>query len=147
MTTQDLIQVLQASIAPTVLISGVGLLLLSMVNRLARPIDRIRLLGRELKTASKQEAALLQEQIDILYKRCQLLQKAISLAIASIVCVSLIILLLFSTHIFNLNLSAAVEIICTLGLIFLIGSLICFLWDIQQALHSVKIEINRIKRF
>jgi len=147
MTTQDLIQVLQASIAPTVLISGVGLLLLSMVNRLARPIDRIRLLGRELKTASKQEAALLQEQIDILYKRCQLLQKVISLAIASIVCVSLIILLLFSTHIFNLNLSAAVEIIFTLGLIFLIGSLICFLWDIQQALHSVKIEINRIKRF
>ncbi len=38
----DFVQVLQASIAPCVMISGVGLLLLSFSNRLSRPLDRVR---------------------------------------------------------------------------------------------------------
>ena len=42
MTNIHLVQALQASIAPCVLISGDGLLLLSLSNRLSRPIERIR---------------------------------------------------------------------------------------------------------
>ncbi|WP_345111750.1 DUF2721 domain-containing protein [Candidatus Villigracilis vicinus] len=39
---QELIPVLQTAIGPVILISGVGLLLLSMTNRLSRVIDRAR---------------------------------------------------------------------------------------------------------
>ena len=40
----DLVRVIQAATAPVVLISAVGLLLLVLSNRLARIVDRTRLL-------------------------------------------------------------------------------------------------------
>jgi hypothetical protein len=49
----ELIPVLQMAIGPVILISGVGLLLLSMTNRLGRVIDRARLLYRELRIEGK----------------------------------------------------------------------------------------------
>jgi hypothetical protein len=42
MTLDQLIPVLQMAIGPTILISGVGMLLLVMTNRLGRTIDRAR---------------------------------------------------------------------------------------------------------
>ena len=42
METSDLVYAFQASVSPVVLISGVGLLLLSMTNRLARAVDQSR---------------------------------------------------------------------------------------------------------
>ena len=44
--TQNFIQFLQACITPVALISGVGLLLLTITNRLGRTIDRTRQLVR-----------------------------------------------------------------------------------------------------
>lgn len=143
MGIDNLIRIMQLSIAPCVLISGAGLLLLSMVNRLARPIDRIRLLCKELKAASEKEIPLLKEQISILYKRCVLLQASIALVTASIIWVSLLILILFSVFIFNLYPEKTIEFFFALGLICLILSLLFFLLDIRVALRSLKIEINR----
>ena len=41
-TVHDIVPVLQIAIGPVILISGVGLLLLTMTNRLGRAIDRAR---------------------------------------------------------------------------------------------------------
>ncbi|MEO6486667.1 MAG: DUF2721 domain-containing protein, partial [Thermoanaerobaculia bacterium] len=43
---------LQLSIGPVILISGVGLILLSMTNGFGRVIDRSRLLAQDLHVAS-----------------------------------------------------------------------------------------------
>jgi hypothetical protein len=48
----DLAQLLQSSIAPVTLISGAGLLLLSMTNRYGRAIDRIRVIVKEVQNCS-----------------------------------------------------------------------------------------------
>jgi len=40
--TSEIVPVLQTAISPVVLISGVGLLLLTMTNRLGRIVDRAR---------------------------------------------------------------------------------------------------------
>ena len=48
-TLTELIPILQIAIGPVILISGVGLLLLSMTNRLGRAIDRARILRQELR--------------------------------------------------------------------------------------------------
>ena len=65
MDNHNLIAILQASLTPVVLISGIGLLLLSMTNRIARLLDRIRFLGKEIKTASKTEQNFYLRQITI----------------------------------------------------------------------------------
>ena len=52
----SVVEVLTASIAPVVVISGVGLLLLSITNRYGRAIDRARLLARGLEESDPESA-------------------------------------------------------------------------------------------
>ena len=49
---KELIPLLQTAIGPVILISGVGLLLLSMTNRFGRIIDRSRILAHEMRSGS-----------------------------------------------------------------------------------------------
>jgi hypothetical protein len=80
----ELIPVLQIAIGPVILISGVGLLLLSMTNRLGRAIDRSRVLCQELRTDASEEQPNRRAQLQILRGRAQLLRRAITLASVSI---------------------------------------------------------------
>jgi len=45
----SLVKFLQSCLSPIVLISGVGFLLLSLINRLARTIDKSRMIVKELE--------------------------------------------------------------------------------------------------
>jgi len=142
MDISDLISILQASIAPVVLISGVGLLLLTMTNRLGRTIDRIRHLCDQYEEKPGRNSAVIKQQIDILYRRCRYLRSSIFLAIACIFCVSVIIIVLFSMHLFQINLIMLVEILFGVGVVSLILSLLFFQMEVWDALYSIKLEIN-----
>lgn len=144
MDNHNLITILQASLAPVALISGVSLLLLSMTNRIARPVDRIRFLGKELKTASDSDRKLYLRQITILYKRCFLLKNAITAAVLSIVCASAIVLLLFIMFAFSIKLNLLIECFFIASLFTLVTSLVYFLKDIGASLKSVQVEIERL---
>ena len=115
-----------------------------MTNRIARPLDRIRFLGKELKTASKTDQDFYLRQIAIFYKRCFLLKNAITAAVLSIVSVSAIILFLFLMSTFSLRLTLLIECFFIIGLFTLVMSLVYFLRDIQASLKSVTIEIERL---
>jgi hypothetical protein len=145
MNISDLIVVLQTSLAPTVFISGVGLLVLSMTNRLGRPLDRIRALTAELKSAEGEQKRVLLEEVDILYQRARLLQVAVTFSVLSIFFVATIILSLFVTATFGASLEIVIEILFSASLISLVVSLAIFVWDIQLGLNSIKIEIDRWK--
>ncbi len=143
MNTKDLVDILTASIAPFLLISGTGLLLLSMTNRLARPLDLIRRLLGEAATAQGRTRRMLSEQIRILHHRCRLMRTAIALAVASILCISVMVLVLFYSFLFDLSSPFLVESLFTASLICLFSSLLFFLWDIRIMLNTLKIEIDR----
>ena len=143
MEHENLIRILQASVAPCVLISGIGLLLLSVVNRLGRPIDRIRLLCREIEKVDEKEIPLIRDQIIILFRRCRYLQASVAFSLASIFFVSVIILLLFTGFIFDIHLEFLVKLFFTISLVGLMVSLVFFLLDISASLNSVQIEINK----
>lgn len=145
MPTENLIQSLQASIAPCIFISGLGLLLLTMTNRLGRSIDRIRIFTAAIREASAQEIPVLRAQIGIIYRRCRLLQTAIGLVAVSMFFVSAIMLMLFSALAFNIQFIALIKIFFTASLACFICSLIFFFWDVRLSLDSLKIEIKNIQ--
>ncbi len=142
MTNIQLIPALQASIAPCVLISGNGLLLLSMSNRLSRPIERIRHLCDQIKVHPQKDHHALHEQISILYKRSKLLRSAMVCIIYSIALISFIVLLLFLDSLYNWPIVFLINILFILSLVLLTVSMVFFLLDIHWALDSLKIEIN-----
>ncbi len=135
-----LVQVLNASIAPCVLISAFGLLLLSMTNRLARPIDRIRELAHLTAGESEAERRSHKRQIDILHRRCLLLKRAIQCIGIGIFLVSLLMLILFASLIFKLDLALVSMLVFVAALVSLIAGVGSFLLDIRLTLRSVEIE-------
>ena len=142
MEIDNLIRALQASIAPCVLISGIGLLLLCMTNRLGRASDRIWILAKEIKSMPADETVSYRNQIPILYKRCLLLRLSIALAAFSIFLVANVILLLFSTYVLSLSLTNLIKFLFAVCLISLVISLVLFMFDIGLTLKALRIEIK-----
>lgn len=142
MSPTSLGTILQASIAPCVLISGVGLVLLALTNRLGRPIDRVRELCTEFRRVPAEEKAVLTHEIQILYRRCHLLRLSVIFAALSIFAVAMIILAFFATYAFDLWIPNLVEVLFTSSLICLMISLGFFLADVHQALGSLRIEVR-----
>ncbi len=139
---ENIVKIMQASVAPCVLISGFGFLLLTMTNRLGRATDRARTLHTEFKTASPKDQKELGEQIVIFYKRCLILQKAIALLTVSIFFIIVDVLLLFMTFIAEINLQLMIEAFFIGSLLCLIASLASFFIDIRMTLQSLKIELK-----
>lgn len=146
MYTDSIIKTLQASVAPCLLISGFGFLLLTMTNRLGRASDRVRFLIKETVEAKNAEKRFLREQIEIIYNRCQYLRRAIALLVFSIACVALDVLLLFLSIVFGINLNVTIEVIFAMSIISLIISLSVFMLDIRLTLTTLKIEIENISK-
>ena len=58
MSLEQIIPILQLAIGPVIVISGVGLVLLSMTNRFGRVIDRSRSLTKIIRSEISREAAI-----------------------------------------------------------------------------------------
>src|SRR5215470_2257707 len=91
----ELLPVLQTAIGPVILISGVGLLLLSMTNRFGRAVDRTRQLLREMRSAPEGSRKRLAGQVQNLYQRTVLIQRAIIFGTISVLFVAVLIITLF----------------------------------------------------
>ena len=139
----ELIPVLQVAVGPVILISGVGLLLLSLTNRFGRAVDRSRQLTRELRAANEADHLQLARQVDILFRRAELIQRAIILAATSLLFAAVLIITLFFTALFQWELAGLVSLLFICCLAALIGSLVMFIRDIRLSLKALKLELGR----
>ena len=140
-TLTQLIPVLQLATGPVILISGVGLLLLSFTTRLGRLIDRSRLLHRErISRSNSEQHVLLQAQISLIDRRAGILRRAITLAGVTVLLVSVLILVLFLSALFHLELGAIIIALFALALLALIGAILGFLREITLSLEAVRLE-------
>jgi hypothetical protein len=138
----ELIPILQVAIGPVILISGIGLLLLSMTNRLARVVDRTRLLLREERSLEGPQRETLHRQVEILYKRGRMVRSAILFAVLSVLFVAVLIALLFVSALFGAPLVPVLVLLFIAALICLIVSLVAFLQDVHLTLVALHLEMN-----
>jgi multidrug efflux pump subunit AcrB len=134
----NLTAVLQTSISPVALISGVGLLVLSLTNRLGRVMDRLRDLLDQRREASTPDA-----QITVLHRRAALLRGSVTAAVTCILLASTLVLVLFSMAIFGGRLELLVIALFAFSILALIVSLVLFIFDLNQSLRAVEEELAR----
>jgi len=139
---EPLTRVLQASISPVALVSGVGLLILSFSNRFGRVMDRLRELLREAGDGAPM-APELENQIAILRQRAHLLRLSISYAVGCVLLVSLLVFCLFSIAVLKVGAYWLVLLLFALSLVCLIISLGFFLWDMHLSLRALHQELRR----
>lgn len=142
LSVSELIPILQTAIGPVILISGIGMLLLTMTNRLGRLIDRSRLLSGELKRNPESGEAI-QAQLNILQYRAVLVQRAITLSSVGVLLASILIITLFFTALFRLEDAWLISILFIGCMVSLIGSIIAFIMDVNQSLVALRLELEK----
>ena len=143
MSILDMIPVLQVAIGPAVLISGVGLLILSLTNRLGRVVDRGRGLIRELRENPQSDNSNVVKQLDILSRRASLLQWSIVFAVLCVFFAAILIITLFFTAAMNFGNAWLIGSLFICSMIALIISLIAFLLDTNHSLQAFYLDIKR----
>ena len=139
------IPMLQVAIGPVILISGVGLLLLTMTNRLGRAIDRARQLKGDLAKRTDAEREQVLAQVAIIYRRARMIRLSITLAAISALLASALIIALFVTALLRSEQAILVSVIFIACMTALFASLVAFVCDINMALHALKLELKGIK--
>jgi hypothetical protein len=140
MTFEALVKVLQASISPVAMVSGVGLLLLSLTNRFARVTDRIRELVAERRSGLANPHV--DKQIEIFHRRARGLRSAITAAIACMFMASIMVLVLFAIAVFGAHAHWMGLMLLAGSVVFLVLSLFFFLMDMRLALMAIEEELQ-----
>lgn len=141
MELEQIIPVLQLAIGPVIVISGVGLILLSMTNRFGRVIDRSRNLAVSMRTAMEEEKEGFKLQIEILMRRAFILRRAIALASISLVLAAGLVIALFVVELLAIQAAFILGTLFVLCMGCLIVSLFYFIADINVSLSALKVEM------
>lgn len=143
MPLDQLFRILSASLAPVVLISGVGLLLLSMTNRFGRVIDRARQIAREIESGVEEpRRSMLEEQLNILYRRGRILRGSILFTSSTVLCVSLGVLCVFATQLAGFHTDYLSPSLFALALVSVAPGVFLFIQDIVVSLRALELEIR-----
>jgi len=141
MALTDLIPTLQLAVGPVILISGIGLILLSMTNRFGRIIDRSRILTEDLRRAPRAAHKKILAQLRILADRARVLRGAIALATLSVLLAAILIISLFLGALLQLGMAALIVILFVLCMLSLIVALLLFLSDLRLSLEAFWLEM------
>lgn len=139
-TISQFVDFLQSCITPVALISGVGLLLLTITNRFARTIDRTRQLINELNNGEVKNASVKKEEIKILHQRSNVLRFSIGSMVFSVITSSLIIPLLFFMFLLETDLRIIGYSLFVLSILSILFSCIFFFRDILLSLKAIDLE-------
>jgi hypothetical protein len=139
---QNLIPTLQVAVGPVILISGVGLLLLSMTNRLGRAIDRARQLKEIQRHGTEPDGARVRGQLETLWQRANLLKASIVWASTSVLLAALLIIFLFVGNLMHWDITVAIVILFCGCLAAVIVSLLYFVRDIVLSLHALRLDLD-----
>ena len=125
--TGDIGHIIQLAIAPVFLLSGVCTNLLVLTTRLARIIDRSRVLEDRLDVAYSDPYL---NELDVLYRRSHLINLSIALSTACGLLVCLIVAMLFLGDITNFALDKYIAGMFVFSVICLVGSFVFLLREI-----------------
>lgn len=132
-------QAIQLAVAPVFLLAGVGALLAVLTNRLARIIDRVHFLEREVP-ADAGEATRQQHRqaTQSLSKRARMIHWAISLCTTCELLVCVVVATLFVGAELGADLSRAIAFLFIAAMLTLIAGLLCFLREIALATSLIE---------
>ena len=122
--------IIQLAVAPAFLLTAIGALLNVMTNRLARVIDRARILEKKLDVASQEERTVLHADLLLLSKRAKLVGLSITLCTATALLICSVIAILFLGNFFSFDISTPVALLFIMGMLSLIIGLLIFLREI-----------------
>ena len=137
----DIGHVIQLAIAPVFLLTAVATIINVLTGRLARAVDRRRVLAAAMSRLDEGIAAMANRELDYEMRRIRLIYVAISMAVLSALLVAALISLAFIDAIVLLDLTKAIASLFILAMVALVASLAIFLREIFYAVNSPRAPV------
>ena len=137
----DIGHVIQLSVAPVFLLSGIGIILTVLTNRLARVVDRARRLEEAARSSTGETLEERRQELRVMAWRARLMNRAITLSTCSALLVALVVVLLFLGAFLDFNATLPVAGLFILAMLSLIGALLLFLRVVFRAIAALRIGV------
>jgi hypothetical protein len=137
----DIGHVIQLAIAPVFLLTAVATIINVLTGRLARAVDRRRVLAAAMPGLDEGIAEMARKELGYEMRRIRLIYIAISMAVLSALLVAALISLAFIDAIVLLDLTRAIASLFILAMVALVASLAIFLREIFYAVNSPRAPV------
>ena len=131
---------IQLAIAPVFLLAGIGAILNVLAQRLARVVDRARMLESEFESYDEKKRRRAAAELCILDRRMAVANQSIRACTASALFVCLVVAFLFIADLTSFPFAQPVAILFVLAMLLLIVGLILFLYEIRLAMRSLRVR-------
>jgi hypothetical protein len=135
--------VIQLAVAPVFLLSGIGAMLAVMTNRLARIVDRARVLEAEATRSGIAPAQTIVSRLAVLSRRAKFIGHAITLCTITALLICAVIAVLFLGAFLELDTSTWVALLFVLAMLAFFVGLLMFLREILLATATVRIGLQQ----
>jgi hypothetical protein len=136
----EIAQIIQLAIAPVFLLVGIGGLLNVMSGRLARIVDRVRMLELDVLVADEQRRRDEIGELAVLAKRMTICHWAIGLSTLSAMLVCVMVIVLFLSSVGAMKFAAPVAWLFIAVMLALTAGLVLFLAEINISLRVVRVR-------
>jgi hypothetical protein len=140
----EIAHLIELAIAPVFLLAGIGSLLNVVASRLARVVDRARVLEREIQGYDEEQRQRAADELSILDLRMKIANYAISACTASALFTCLVVAILFVADLSRFAFGQAIALLFIATMLLLITGLVLFLYEIRLAMRSLRVRSELI---
>lgn len=133
-------QQIQLAIAPVFLLAGIGAILNVLAQRLARAVDRSRVLVAEYDGLDGEARGRAAEELRLLERRTRAANRAISCCTASALFVCLVVATLFLADPREILLARPLAMLFIAAMALLIAGLMLFLYEVRLAMRALRLR-------
>lgn len=137
----EIAHIIQLSIAPVFLLTGVSTFLNVLSGRLPRIIDRARALEQRLETKGALHPAAIVDELRVLERRGKLIYHAVKLSTISALSVCFVIAALFASSMLRFSVHVIVSGLFIAAMVTSIVSLFLFVREVYFAIETFEIAL------
>ena len=142
--TENVAHIIQLALGPVFLISGVGITLSMLTQRLARIVDRARKLeDRREITTSEAKLKAIDKDLRAILRRARYINSAIALSTTSALLIALVVTLLFASEFSPISVGGLIAIMFVSSTICLSTAFIMFLIEVRIATNTLRIGVQK----
>ncbi|MGO9931859.1 MAG: DUF2721 domain-containing protein [Steroidobacteraceae bacterium] len=139
----DIARLIQIALTPIFLISAIGVILNVLTSRLARIVDRARVMENELcRPDYRPDGRDMHKALGVLARRARYMNAAIAFITISALFIALVVVMLFVNAFLRWELAAFIACMFILSMLSLAAALSTFLIEVRIATNSLRIGIE-----
>lgn len=135
----DLAHTIQLAVAPVFLLAGIAGILNMLAGRLARIVDRARVLTREMGRPDDPARRDRASELRMLDRRMSVVNWAIFFCTASALAICIVVAGLFVAALGGFGFARTVAVVFVVAMLLLIMALLLFLVEVRLARHAVRV--------